>query len=69
MLVIHDSLGLPISARRSRGPDVHGAHQTVLIDPASAGQGSILEVHAGFCRVYCLCEDTEGMTWPSFRPA
>ena len=37
-------------------------HQTVLIDPASAGQGSILEIHEGFCRVYCPCEDTEGMT-------
>ena len=37
-------------------------HQTVLIDPASAGQGSILEVHEGFCRVYCPCEETEGMT-------
>ena len=36
--------------------------QTVLIDPAGRDQASVLEVIEGVCRVYCPCEETEGMT-------
>ena len=36
--------------------------QTVLLDPAARGQASVLEVMEGVCRVYCPCEETEGMT-------
>jgi len=36
--------------------------QTVLLDPAAHGQASVLTVLEGVCRVYCACEETEGMT-------
>ncbi len=36
--------------------------QSVLIDPASRGGTSCLEVIEGIARVYCPCEETEGMT-------
>ena len=36
--------------------------QTVLIDPAGRDQATVLEVIEGVCRVYCPCEETEGMT-------
>ena len=36
--------------------------QTVLLDPAGRGQATVLEVMEGVCRVYCPCEETEGMT-------
>lgn len=36
--------------------------QTVLLDPAGRGQATVLEVMEGICRVYCPCEETEGMT-------
>lgn len=36
--------------------------QTVLIDPAVRDQATVLEVIEGVCRVYCPCEETEGMT-------
>jgi hypothetical protein len=35
---------------------------TVLLDPALRPQGSCLEVLDGVARVYCPCEETEGMT-------
>jgi hypothetical protein len=38
------------------------AGQTVLIDPAARGGRSCLEVLEGVARVYCPCEETEGMT-------
>jgi len=38
------------------------AGQCVLIDPAARGGSSCLEVIEGVARVYCPCEDTEGMT-------
>ena len=37
--------------------------QTVLVDPAGRDQATVLEVLEGVCRVYCPCEETEGMTW------
>ena len=36
--------------------------QSVLIDPSSRPQGTCLEVESGIARVYCPCEETEGMT-------
>ena len=36
--------------------------QTVLLDPAWREQATVLEVMEGICRVYCPCEETEGMT-------
>ena len=36
--------------------------QSVLIDPSSRNGGSCLEVLEGVARVYCPCEETEGMT-------
>ena len=36
--------------------------QTVLIDPSARSEGSCLEVLEGVARVYCPCEETEGMT-------
>ena len=36
--------------------------QSVLIDPASRPKGTCLEVISGVARVYCPCEETEGMT-------
>jgi CRP-like cAMP-binding protein len=38
------------------------AGQTVLLDPAGRSGGSCLEVLEGVARVYCPCEETEGMT-------
>ncbi|MCP9771550.1 Crp/Fnr family transcriptional regulator [Synechococcus sp. Tobar12-5m-g] len=38
------------------------AGQTVLLDPAKRPSGSCLEVLEGIARVYCPCEETEGMT-------
>ena len=36
--------------------------QSVLIDPSSRPKGTCLEVVSGIARVYCPCEETEGMT-------
>ncbi len=36
--------------------------QSVLIDPSSRSGGTCLEVLEGVARVYCPCEETEGMT-------
>ena len=36
--------------------------QTVLLDPALRPAGSCIEVLDGMARVYCPCEETEGMT-------
>ena len=36
--------------------------QSVLIDPSSRPKGTCLEVENGIARVYCPCEETEGMT-------
>ena len=36
--------------------------QTVLIDPVTRSGNSCLEVLEGIARVYCPCEETEGMT-------
>ena len=36
--------------------------QSVLIDPASRPKGTCIEVISGVARVYCPCEETEGMT-------
>lgn len=38
------------------------AGQSVLIDPSRRPGASCLEVLEGMARVYCPCEDTEGMT-------
>ena len=38
------------------------AGQSVLIDPSSRPIGTCLEVESGIARVYCPCEETEGMT-------
>jgi hypothetical protein len=38
------------------------AGQCVLLDPALRPGGSCLEVLEGVARVYCPCEETEGMT-------
>ena len=38
------------------------AGQTVLIDASLRPNGSCLEVIEGIARVYCPCEETEGMT-------
>ena len=38
------------------------AGQTVLLDPTPRPGGSCLEVLEGIARVYCPCEETEGMT-------
>jgi len=36
--------------------------QSVLIDPSARSGGACLEVLEGIARVYCPCEETEGMT-------
>jgi len=44
------------------------AGQTVLIDPSLRPGASCLEVLEGVARVYCPCEDTEGMTIAFLQP-
>ena len=44
------------------------AGQTVLIDPALRPDGTCLEVIDGMARVYCPCEETEGMTLAFLQP-
>ncbi|MDC3118678.1 helix-turn-helix domain-containing protein [Prochlorococcus sp. AH-716-K03] len=36
--------------------------QSVLIDPSSRPTGTCLEIESGIARVFCPCEETEGMT-------
>ena len=36
--------------------------QSVLIDPLSRPRGTCLEIESGIARVYCPCDETEGMT-------
>jgi len=42
--------------------------QCVLLDPAARSGGSCLEVLEGIARVYCPCEETEGMTLAFLQP-
>ena len=42
--------------------------QTVLLDPALRPKGSCIEVLEGMARVYCPCEETEGMTLAFLQP-
>lgn len=42
--------------------------QTVLLDPALHAGGSCIEVLEGMARVYCPCEETEGMTLAFLQP-
>jgi hypothetical protein len=42
--------------------------QTVLIDPSLRPRGHCLEVLDGMARVYCPCEETEGMTLAFLQP-
>lgn len=42
--------------------------QTVLLDPARQAGGSCIEVLEGMARVYCPCEETEGMTLAFLQP-
>ena len=42
--------------------------QTVLLDPSLRPQGSCIEVLDGMARVYCPCEETEGMTLAFLQP-
>jgi Crp-like helix-turn-helix domain len=42
--------------------------QTVLLDPALRPVGSCIEVLDGMARVYCPCEETEGMTLAFLQP-
>ena len=45
------------------------AGQSVLLDPVARGSGaSCLEVLEGIARVYCPCEETEGMTLAFLQP-
>jgi hypothetical protein len=41
---------------------------TVLLDPALRPAGSCIEVLDGMARVYCPCEETEGMTLAFLQP-
>ena len=42
--------------------------QSILIDPAARSGGACLEVLEGVARVYCPCEETEGMTLAFLQP-
>ena len=42
--------------------------QTVLLDPALRPQGRCIEVLEGMARVFCPCEETEGMTLAFLQP-
>lgn len=42
--------------------------QSILIDPAARTGGACLEVLEGVARVYCPCEETEGMTLAFLQP-
>jgi hypothetical protein len=42
--------------------------QTVLLDPSLRPEGSCIEVLEGMARVYCPCEETEGMTLAFLQP-
>lgn len=42
--------------------------QTVLLDPSMRPSGSCIEVLEGVARVYCPCEETEGMTLAFLQP-
>ena len=44
------------------------AGQCVLLDPGLRPEGSCIEVLEGMARVYCPCEDTEGMTLAFLQP-
>ena len=58
-MVASSSLGSP-----ARGPSAVrlAVGQAVLLDPGLRPAGTGLEVLAGVARVYCPCEETEGMT-------
>jgi CRP-like cAMP-binding protein len=53
---------------RSLGPIRMPVGQTVLIDPSLRPQASCIEVIEGIARVYCPCEETEGMTLAFLQP-
>ena len=53
---------------RSQGPIRMPVGQTVLIDPSLRPQASCIEVIEGIARVYCPCEETEGMTLAFLQP-
>lgn len=44
------------------------AGQTVLLDPALRPGGTSIQVLEGIARVYCPCEETEGMTLAFLQP-
>lgn len=44
------------------------AGQTVLIDPVARAGGGSLEILGGIARVFCSCEDTQGMTLAFLQP-
>ena len=53
---------------RSQGPIRMPVGQTVLIDPSLRPQAGCIEVIEGIARVYCPCEETEGMTMAFLQP-
>ena len=55
------SLSNPVAAPRSVAVRVPQG-QSVLLNPRLRPEGSCLEVLEGVARVYCPCEETEGMT-------
>ena len=42
--------------------------QTLLLDPALRPEGSCINVLEGMARVYCPCDETEGMTLAFLQP-
>ncbi|MEY2644652.1 MAG: hypothetical protein RLZZ611_1301 [Cyanobacteriota bacterium] len=56
------STGVPVNAVRIP------VGQSVLLNPVLRPEGSCIEVLEGMARVYCPCEETEGMTIAFLQP-
>jgi hypothetical protein len=60
--VVTVSMGQRTTPQPPEVPIQLASGQCVLLDPGVRSSGACLEVLAGIARVYCPCEETEGMT-------
>jgi CRP-like cAMP-binding protein len=61
-------MGLPFPSEESLAAVRLPAGQSVLLDPTARPGATCLEVLDGVARVYCPCEETEGMTLAFLQP-
>ena len=65
---LRPSLSAPSSSSSAASAVRVPVGQSVLLDPALRPDGSCIEVIEGLARVYCPCEETEGMTLAFLQP-